>query len=103
MKKRTILLSSLFFLYSDLRLGADVVTDWNTAALNAIRDGNTAPPAAARNLAILHGAVYDYFQNNAFDARSLLQPSPQSDILRQNQFGAVFGGSAQIRHVSLTT
>src|SRR5207253_2288688 len=36
----------------------------------------------------LHGSVYDYLQNNYFDARSLLQPAPQADTLRQNQFGA---------------
>jgi len=43
-----------------------------------------------------HGSVYDYFQNNALNARSLLQPdsgpSPQPDTLRQNQFGFTFGG-----------
>ena len=38
---------------------ADVVTDWNTVALNAIRADNTSPPAASRNLAILHVAIYD--------------------------------------------
>jgi hypothetical protein len=40
----------------------------------------------------LHGSVYDYFQNNATDARSLLQPFPDPDELRQNQFGATLGG-----------
>src|SRR5215475_1644431 len=39
-----------------------------------------------------HGSVYDYFQNNALNARSLLQPAPQPDVLRQNQFGATLGG-----------
>jgi membrane-associated phospholipid phosphatase len=38
---------------------ADVVTDWNSAALDAIRAGRTAPPVAARALAILHVAIYD--------------------------------------------
>jgi membrane-associated phospholipid phosphatase len=38
---------------------ADVVLDWNEAALDAIRARNTAPPAAARNLAIVHVAIYD--------------------------------------------
>jgi hypothetical protein len=38
---------------------ADVVTDWNSVALDAIRAGNTPPPAAARNLAILHASIYD--------------------------------------------
>src|SRR5262249_29408832 len=37
----------------------DVVTDWNNAALDAIRAGNTAPPIASRSLAILHVAIYD--------------------------------------------
>ena len=40
----------------------------------------------------LHGSAYDYLQNNATDARSLLQPAPQGDTLRQNQFGATLGG-----------
>ena len=39
-----------------------------------------------------HGSIYDYIQNNAVDARSLLQPSPDADVLRQNQFGAALGG-----------
>ena len=38
---------------------ADVVTDWNSVALDAIRVSNTAPPAATRNLAILHASIYD--------------------------------------------
>jgi PAP2 superfamily len=38
---------------------ADVVTDWNNAALDAIRDGRTAPPIASRSLAILHVSIYD--------------------------------------------
>jgi hypothetical protein len=38
---------------------ADVVTDWNNAALDAIRSGNIPPPIASRNLAILHVSIYD--------------------------------------------
>lgn len=40
----------------------------------------------------LHGSVYEYFQNNALDSRSLLQPEPQRFILHQNQFGGTLGG-----------
>jgi hypothetical protein len=40
----------------------------------------------------LHGSVYDYLQNNDTDARSLLQPAPQGNALRQNQFGGTLGG-----------
>src|SRR6266498_5365808 len=38
---------------------ADVVTDWNNAALDAIRDGHTPPPIASRSLAIVHVSIYD--------------------------------------------
>ena len=38
---------------------ADIVTDWNTAVLNSIRAGHTPPPAASRNMAILHASIYD--------------------------------------------
>jgi hypothetical protein len=38
---------------------ADVVTDWNSAALGAIRDGHTPPPIASRSLSILHTSIYD--------------------------------------------
>src|SRR5215831_1704877 len=43
----------------------------------------------------LHGSLYEYFQNNALNARSLLQPAPQANALRQNQFGATLGGPLQ--------
>jgi membrane-associated phospholipid phosphatase len=38
---------------------ADVVTDWNNAALDTIRAQSTAPPVASRALAILHVSLYD--------------------------------------------
>ncbi len=40
----------------------------------------------------LHGSLYDYLQNDAVNARSLLQRSPQPHTLRQNQFGGTLGG-----------
>jgi len=40
----------------------------------------------------LHGSIYEYFQNSAMDARSLLQPAPLPHQYRQNQFGAALGG-----------
>src|SRR5499427_4209169 len=40
----------------------------------------------------LHGSVYEFFQNSATDARSLLQAAPLPHTLRQNQFGATLGG-----------
>src|SRR5216110_1456912 len=38
---------------------ADVVTEWNNAALDAIRTGHAPPPIASRSLAILHVSIYD--------------------------------------------
>jgi PAP2 superfamily len=38
---------------------ADVVTDWNSAALSAVRTNRTSPPLASRALAMLHVAIYD--------------------------------------------
>lgn len=38
---------------------ADIITDWNNAALNAIRADGTPPPKASRALAMTHLAVYD--------------------------------------------
>jgi PAP2 superfamily len=64
----TLLRSPLFILYVvainlasgiGLSTRADVVTDWNNAALDAIRAGSTAPPIASRSLAILHVSIYD--------------------------------------------
>src|SRR5437867_8189710 len=61
MKTQTIVKSLV--LTTALSIGsvadADVVTEWNTAALNAIRAGRTPPPKASRALAILHASIYD--------------------------------------------
>jgi hypothetical protein len=46
---------------------ADVVTDWNAAALNAIRADKTPPPKASRSLAMLHASIYDAI--NGIDRR----------------------------------
>src|SRR5215471_16401028 len=40
----------------------------------------------------LHGSLYEFFQNSATDARSLLQPAPLPHAYRQNQFGGALGG-----------
>src|SRR5579883_2246384 len=37
----------------------DMVLKWNEVALQAIREERSPPPVAARNLAILHCAIYD--------------------------------------------
>jgi len=42
----------------------------------------------------LHGSLYEYFQNNSLNAKSILT-LPGFDALRQNQFGATLGGPIQ--------
>src|SRR5262245_6250193 len=59
MIRRLVILSALLNLFFWRFAAADVVTDWNSVALDAIRAGNTPPPTAARNLAILHTSIYD--------------------------------------------
>jgi hypothetical protein len=54
---------------------ADVVTDWNNGALDAIRRGNTPPPIASRGLAILHAAIYDAVNGIARTHEPYLVPS----------------------------
>src|SRR5213594_1954944 len=54
---------------------ADVVTDWNNSALNAIRAGSTAPPIASRSLAILHISIYDAVNGIARTYEPYLVPS----------------------------
>jgi hypothetical protein len=54
---------------------ADVVTDWNNAALDAIRGSNTSPPIASRNLAILHVSIYDAVNGVTRSHEQYLVPS----------------------------
>jgi hypothetical protein len=45
-----------------------------------------------------HGSMYEYFRNNAMDARNILAPAG-FDQLRQNQFGATLGGKIITDHL----
>ena len=56
---KTILALLLTLLATACLTQADVVTDWNETALLAIKSDRTAPPKAARALAMLHAAIYD--------------------------------------------
>src|SRR6202171_1757981 len=40
----------------------------------------------------LHGSLYGYLENSALNARSMLQPAPLPNTLRQGQYGATLGG-----------
>jgi PAP2 superfamily protein len=59
MNRKALCLSLAAALSLGLSARADVITDWNTLILNAIRTNRTSPPAASRQMAILHTAMYD--------------------------------------------
>src|SRR5688572_3000873 len=50
---------AVVFVAASFTAQADVVTDWNAVALQAIRTDRTSPPKASRALAILHASIYD--------------------------------------------
>jgi hypothetical protein len=52
------------------RLPAGVITGWNNLMLDAIRAEATSPPLTARNLAILHCAIYDAVNSITGDCQS---------------------------------
>ena len=56
---RVVCFSLLVALTLASAANADVVTDWNTLLLNAIRTNRTSPPVASRQMAILHTSIYD--------------------------------------------
>lgn len=59
MRLGRILTAALLMTTLGAPASADVVTDWNAAALAAIRTARTPPPIASRALAILHVSIYD--------------------------------------------
>ena len=55
----TLLLQASTLTTAQVPAKQDMVLRWNTVALDAIRAERTPPPMAARNLAIVHIAIYD--------------------------------------------
>ena len=72
------------------RAGVSVLND-NYAASLGPADGGVVNIVTKSGTNDLHGSLYEYFRNNAMDARNILAP-PGFDELRQNQFGATLGG-----------
>ena len=56
---RVTILCACALLLAQTPVCADVITDWNDVALNAIRQTGTAPPPASRSLAMMHAAMFD--------------------------------------------
>jgi len=84
----SFLLALLYLLSVPTSAKSDVVTDWNDEMLKCIRAEATTAVAAARNLAILHGAVYDAvngiekeFRPYRFDSASPSGASPAASAV----------------------
>jgi hypothetical protein len=76
MKRQTFFLSlAAVTIGFSFTANADVITDWNTAALNIIRSNKTPPPRASRNLAILHASIYDAVNGISREHESYFVPS----------------------------
>lgn len=54
-----VMLVAVLVLFPSTPAKADVILDWNTLALDCIRNDNTGPTISTRNLAIFHTAIYD--------------------------------------------
>jgi hypothetical protein len=51
--------AGLFIISSGFGADSSLVLDWNALMLDAIRLDDNGPTLSSRNLAILHGAIYD--------------------------------------------
>jgi membrane-associated phospholipid phosphatase len=63
----------------------DVVLRWNEATLEAIKSDHTPPPLAARNLAIVHAALFDAINTigktyQAFRADQTAEPTTSAEV-----------------------
>ena len=92
--KRLLALASLCLAFSLVPIStrADVVTEWNTLALDAIRNESTSPPLAARNLAILHAAIYDAVNalDRAHEPYFMSLPAPPGASMEAAAVGAAY-------------
>jgi hypothetical protein len=78
-----------------LRTPVDAVSEFRILSLNAPAEygetsGGTTTVVTKSGGNSLHGDVYDFLRNNAFDARNFFAAT--TEPLHQNQFGATVGG-----------
>ncbi|MGH9684260.1 MAG: TonB-dependent receptor [Candidatus Acidiferrales bacterium] len=66
-------------------INTDYTTEYGRATAGIV---NIITKSGTNNF---HGSLYEYFRNNAMDAKSILS-APGFNVLRQNQFGAALGG-----------
>jgi hypothetical protein len=78
-----------------LRIPVDAVSEFRILTLNAPAEygqtsGATTTVVTKSGTNALHGDVYDFFRNNAFDARNFFAAT--TEPLHRNQYGATLGG-----------
>ena len=78
-----------------LRVPVDAVSEFRILTLNATAEyGNTSGATTSvvtkSGANAFHGDVYDFFRNNAFDARNFF--ASETEPLHRNQYGATLGG-----------
>src|SRR5580698_1180271 len=78
-----------------IRIPVDAVSEFRILTLNAPAEygqtsGATTSVVTKSGTNAFHGDVYDFFRNNAFDARNFFAATVEP--LHRNQYGATFGG-----------
>ena len=78
-----------------LRMPVDAVTEFRILTLNAPAEygetsGATTSMATKSGTNVFHGDVYDFFRNDAMDARNFF--ASRTEPLHRNQYGATLGG-----------
>lgn len=74
--------------------GIDAVLDWNNVLLETIRAERTAPPVAARNLTMMHTAVFDAVNSISGGYRPFIAAIP--DAGSASELAAVAGAAVTV-------
>lgn len=79
-----------------VNLGVDAIQEFSVVTANASADygreaGGVVNAVSRGGTNTYHGTLFDFFRNNALDARNYFDPVKKGE-LRKNQFGAAMGG-----------
>ena len=82
-----------------INLGVDAIQEFSVVTANASADygreaGGVINAVSRAGTNAFHGTVFEFFRNDALDARNYFDPIPplKKGELRKNQFGGAFGG-----------
>jgi len=79
-----------------INLGVDAIQEFSVVTANASAEygreaGGVINAVSRAGTNELHGTIFDFFRNDAFDARNYFDPVRKGE-LRKNQFGGAIGG-----------